>query len=701
MIIRSILAMDKAAVDLEADSARTLYVSRTLTNASDVIEWARAHGFRQTLEPKDMHVTVAFSRNPLDWDAVGKQTAGLSVESGKREVSPLGDKGGIVLLFDCPELTERWQQFRNAGASWDWPEYRPHITLTYSGDGAPDLATVQPYSGALKFGPEKFAEVDDNWTDKIKEKASAEDIAADAKLAMDRGYRRDGKRIVPTDLIALDRSPSVRTFDQDGQLHISRTPISKANVGEYWGREIPDAEKLGLDPDRKYRLFRDPAELEKGAKSSNGKQVLVEHVPVSADDHKPDITVGALGTDAEYEHPYLYNSMTIHARDGIDGIEDDSRRQISMAYHYKPIMEPGEYEGEPYDGRMTDILFNHCCLVEAGRAGADVLVQDTAISETDRTPEKAVIALGLDTSIRNSDPSEKEAKMPKIVLTRKAAMAGGALSAYLGPKLAKDSQFNVAAILSGVTAKNFKAKRPDIITGLRKAKLAQDASIDVDDIGKVLDMIENCDVEEGADSDPNSGLPMSAEEMEKKKAKDADPMNKAKEFLSGKLSAEDMKAFDDLMGTPAAEGMDETPEEKTAREKKEKDEADKPGEDEEPKVTKKAMDAAIRVAVQTASKTATADALKIANAISGAREFVAPWAGKIAMDATSAEDIYKGALDVLKVDVTDVHPSAYRTILNLQPKPGEQHKPRIAQDNAFSGGKSIFADVTDRISLVG
>ena len=206
--------------------------------------------------------------------------------------------------------------------------------------------------------------------------------AHDSLLAMDRDlYDANGKRIIAADRLALDRSASVRTYDMDGQLHISRTPVSKANIGEYYGAEIPSSEELGLDPKRKYKLLRDPVELKKGADSSNGKQVLIKHVPVSADDHQPDITVGALGTDAEYVDPYLYNSMTIHAREGIKGIEDDTRREISMAYHYVPVMEPGMYKGEPYDGRMTDIVFNHGCLVEAGRAGADVLVMDSASND--------------------------------------------------------------------------------------------------------------------------------------------------------------------------------------------------------------------------------------------------------------------------------------------------------------------------------
>lgn len=513
--------------------------------------------------------------------------------------------------------------------------------------------------------------------------------AKDAQIAMDRDvYDARGKRVNWHDLIALDRSSSVRTYDKDGHLRISKMPISKANIGEYYGHEIPDFEKLGLEPKKRYKLLRAPEELEKAAATSNGKQILIEHVPVSADDHHPDLTVGALGTDAEFEDPFLYNSGLIHAREGIDGIEDDSRRENSMAYHYDADMTPGTFKGEPYDGVMRNIHFNHLCLVPQGRAGADVLVSD-------------------------SKPHEKEnLTMSKIVLSRKAAMAGGAINAYLAPKLAKDSKFNVADVLKGVTSKNFKAQRPAIISAVQKAKLAQDDTIDVKDLGKILDMVEASEVEEGADEDPSSGLPMSAAEMEKKRAekeaadkaeRDAEPMTKAKEFLKGKLNAEDLKAFDDYMSAEPAEDAEESDEDKAAREKREKEAKDKAAKDgetgEEPKVTKKAMDAAIAVAVRQATDSATKNAMKLSNAIASAREFVAPWVGKIAMDAASPDDVFKLALDAMKVDAEGVPSAAYKKILELTPKPGEQTTKRLATDSASSatGFSSRWGDAAARI----
>lgn len=153
---------------------RTLYVSRKLLNADELIAWAKSQGFETTLPPDDMHVTVAFSRTPVDWIAVGESWAG-SERDGSLMVTPGGarlierfDGGAVVLLFASSELCWRHEEIKHKGASWDWPEYQPHVTLTYQ--GAPeDLDAIEPYRGKLVFGPEIFAEVDEDWKGGIAE----------------------------------------------------------------------------------------------------------------------------------------------------------------------------------------------------------------------------------------------------------------------------------------------------------------------------------------------------------------------------------------------------------------------------------------------------------------------------------------------------------------------------------------------------
>lgn len=104
---------------------------------------------------------------------------------------------------------------------------------------------------------------------------------------------------------------------------------------------------------------------------------------------------------------------------------------------------------------------------------------------------------------------------------------------------------------------------------------------------------------------------------------------------------------------------------------------------------KKAMDKAIKLACDAAAKDAEHKTIARMRAISEAEEFVKPYVGKL-VAKDSAEAVYKAALDVMKINVKDVHPSAYQAILAAQPKPGGNRKESFAQD---SSPGSLSADV--------
>lgn len=175
--------------------------------------------------------------------------------------------------------------------------------------------------------------------------------------------------------LALDRD-SVRKIDKDGRMRVELANISKACINPYVGHEIPGWEDLGLDPDRIYRLLRDPDELERAAPTFNGVQLLKKHIPVSAKDPQRWDIVGTTGSETAFDAPYLRNSLFVWTQDGIDLIESGDQQELSCGYHYRPDMTPGTYQGEHYDGVMRDIVGNHVALVKDGRAGPDVLVGD-------------------------------------------------------------------------------------------------------------------------------------------------------------------------------------------------------------------------------------------------------------------------------------------------------------------------------------
>lgn len=174
---RGAITRDQAMALLTDASPRTLYVSRKLLNAAELIAWAKGQGFATTTPADEMHVTIAFSRALVDWmkaggdawtgDTDGKLTV---APGGPRIVERLGDKGAVVLFFASSSLGWRHEEIKRAGASFDFDEYQPHVTITYEAPDGLDLRTVEPFAGVLRFGPEIFAEVVDDWETGITER---------------------------------------------------------------------------------------------------------------------------------------------------------------------------------------------------------------------------------------------------------------------------------------------------------------------------------------------------------------------------------------------------------------------------------------------------------------------------------------------------------------------------------------------------
>ncbi|HEY0120641.1 MAG TPA: DUF2213 domain-containing protein [Rhizobium sp.] len=418
---------------------------------------------------------------------------------------------------------------------------------------------------------------------------------------------------VAEDSIAMDKA-SVRNYDADGRLHVTSTPISKANICEYYGREIPGADHMGLVPDRKYRLLRHPDELRRGADTFNNLPLLRRHVAVSADDHKPEDVIGSTGSDASFEAPYLTNSLVVWSKDDIEDIEREMKKELSSAYRYRADMTAGTYEGEPYDGIMRDIVGNHVALVKEGRAGPDVVVGDEAIQpRAEPQPRKEV----------------KMAQKPLILSTKKAV---DAITAFFTPRMAADAK----------------------VDGLDKLLLALDESEEDDD-------------KKDTAEDEND-LPEPGGEKGKGPAKDKAKDTKAKDKASDE--DDDDKAEDE-----------------------EDDEDEKKGEDEE-SVTKED--------VKSAMDEAIAGERQRQHAIRDAERFVRPWVGDLTIAFDSAEDVYKTALEMRGKTTKGIHPSAYRSILEMVPKPGSEHRnsnPRVAMDSASTKGFSDMYPDAMRIGI--
>ncbi|MBS9476229.1 phage portal protein [Ancylobacter radicis] len=154
------------ASEAKSSTPRTLYVSRPLKNGAELLRWAKAQGFSETLGAGDLHVTLIHSRSEIDWMSIGRSWNPNDIgelvipPGGPRVVEAMNTAKGaaIALKFSSAELEWRHEQIVEAGAVHDWPGYQPHITITYDARSV-DLSAVEPYQGKLVFGPERFEEI--------------------------------------------------------------------------------------------------------------------------------------------------------------------------------------------------------------------------------------------------------------------------------------------------------------------------------------------------------------------------------------------------------------------------------------------------------------------------------------------------------------------------------------------------------------
>lgn len=147
---------------------RPLYVHRKVTNAETLVRWAQGAGLDVLIDASDMHVTLAYSKSPVDWMAIPSSWASEVVipAGGARQLATFGkDDDVLVLQFRSEELEWRHTEIREAGASWDWDDYHPHITLSYKTTMTQArLDTIPPFQDEIRLGPEIFEPLDTEWS---------------------------------------------------------------------------------------------------------------------------------------------------------------------------------------------------------------------------------------------------------------------------------------------------------------------------------------------------------------------------------------------------------------------------------------------------------------------------------------------------------------------------------------------------------
>ena len=86
--------------------------------------WTRSIGLTPSLD--QLHVTVAWSRESFDHESLSLMP-GFVIQPVGRQLIKIGDV--VALEVESSTLTDRWARYQEAGASWDYDRYVPHISI--------------------------------------------------------------------------------------------------------------------------------------------------------------------------------------------------------------------------------------------------------------------------------------------------------------------------------------------------------------------------------------------------------------------------------------------------------------------------------------------------------------------------------------------------------------------------------------------
>jgi hypothetical protein len=127
-------------------------------------------GLTERVDPSTYHITIIYSRTPVpsaeQYQGDGNQESAQVIDY---EIFPTKNDGKcLVMRLHCPYAISLNQRLMSEGATSDYPEYKPHLTLAYDIKQEIDPSTLPIPQFELKFGPVKVAPLEPDYIPKNK-----------------------------------------------------------------------------------------------------------------------------------------------------------------------------------------------------------------------------------------------------------------------------------------------------------------------------------------------------------------------------------------------------------------------------------------------------------------------------------------------------------------------------------------------------
>lgn len=233
-----------------------------------------------------------------------------------------------------------------------------------------------------------------------------------------------------------------RSKDENGFLIIKDNPIAKAGVFDYLGSEVNPQ----LPPNEIVKVCRTFKDLEAKKDYFKGKPIKLTHKWVGKDGEATEAD-GAIIGEVGAQEPYLKADLVIYNPKLIELIENGEIVELSPAYEAKLIESSGAYNGEPFSYKQDLLSVNHLAVVETGRSGSDLRIQDTkpilTKGETMAKTFKDSVAELLK-KFKDSE-AESQGEVAELADFDKGELVKEILSVAGNSELSDDERFNAVA----------------------------------------------------------------------------------------------------------------------------------------------------------------------------------------------------------------------------------------------------------------
>ncbi len=127
-------------------------------------------GLTERVDPSSYHITVIYSRTPVP---SAEKRIGMTTDIEARvsgyEVFPTKTDGHcLVMRLDFPFANSLNKTLTYEGATSDYAEYKPHLTIAYDMKQVVDPSSLPIPQFPLKFGAVKVAPLDPQFTPENK-----------------------------------------------------------------------------------------------------------------------------------------------------------------------------------------------------------------------------------------------------------------------------------------------------------------------------------------------------------------------------------------------------------------------------------------------------------------------------------------------------------------------------------------------------